>query len=206
MANLTLADLQTEFAARGGARLEASGNVRKNYFLNRAATDIYERKPWPFLETTATGASPLTIADVRQVMSVADSTNDAPLFPLDRRNVVMADPTLNDTGAPTNWYLEDTVLKTWPTTSVSLSVRYLKVPADMSSGSDEPLIPNRYRLLIVDGAMLEAYKDADAFDADGALREDYEQALRRMADTLMGRNYFAPKLLNSTAPLVSRNC
>lgn len=206
MADLTLADLQTEFAARGASRLESSGNTRKNYFLNKAANDIYERQSWPFLETTATGSSPLTISDVRQILSVTDSTNDAPLYPIDRRNVSFADPTIDDTGSPTNWYLEDSVLTTWPTTSVSLSVRYIKVPAEMANAGDEPAMPNRYRLLIVDGAMLEAYKDADAFDADGALRNDYEEGIRRMTATLIGRNLQAPKLLNSTAPWVSRNC
>jgi hypothetical protein len=78
-------------------------------------------------------------------------------------------------------------LKVWPAdTSTSLTVRYLKVPTDLSSGADVPVVPTRYQPLIVDFAVVRALKDRSNFAEAQALRASLEEDLDRMRNALLG--------------------
>jgi hypothetical protein len=74
-------------------------------------------------------------------------------------------PTCRTRGRPTYFYRDSqTSIKVYPAnTSISLSVRYCKAPADLT-GTDTPIVPADYHDLIVDGAVLYAKKDDDTFD------------------------------------------
>ena len=50
-------DLRTELLARGGARLDASGTVRQDAYLNRAMQELAEDEEWPQLLTVTTGTT-----------------------------------------------------------------------------------------------------------------------------------------------------
>jgi hypothetical protein len=159
---LTLAELRTEFFARGFDYLTTT---RANTFLQAAQDEICEMHPWPFLESTAIGTSPLTISDLRQVLSVVDTTNDVELWGIDRREIVTADPSVNDSGPPTQFYLDSDTVIAWPGDAVSLAVRYLKVANELSDDDDEPDTPSRYDEILIDGAVIRAYKDSDNMEA-----------------------------------------
>lgn len=77
-----------------------------------------------------------------------------------------------------------TVISTYPTTSVSLSVNYLKVPADLSGSTDVPVIPSRYHLAIVDGAAELAFRARNNLDMAQAMRDAFDQQVLEMGDTL----------------------
>lgn len=177
---MNFSDLQTEVFGRGYEYLNDGGTglARVQRWINQAYKRISREEEWPWTYADASGAPPLTISDLRSVLSVTDSTNDNPLQRVDRRDLVEMYPDLPDTGTPEYFYRDSqTSIKVYPAnTSISLSVRYCKAPADLT-GTDTPLVPADYHDLIVDGAVLYAKKDDDTFDQ---LLQTFEQGLQQM--------------------------
>ena len=58
---MNLGTARTELQARG---FDYLSTARCNTFLNRALYILNEQESWPFLETTVSGAAPLTISDL----------------------------------------------------------------------------------------------------------------------------------------------
>lgn len=196
----TFAELQTEFYARGYDYLaqDQAGQTRAKRWLNEAYLELCELADWPFLEGDITGAAPLTITDLRQVLSVTDATNKAQLWGADRRTLLDNYSDLTLTGTPTQFYLEGSILKVYPaSTTVTLSVRYLGIPVALSGATDKPVVPNQYQYLIIDGAVLRAMKDSDNFSGAKALQEHYDMGVGRMAQTYLARNLHNPDYIVS---------
>jgi hypothetical protein len=193
---LTFATAKTELLARGFDDLDTT---RQSYFINRGYQMVCNKYPWPFLEATTTGTSPLTISDLRQILYVIDTTNDQELIGIDQREIRGVDPDITSTGTPTHYYLTGTTtLTVWPpNTSVSLSVRYYKVPAALT-GTDALLVPERYEYLVIDAAVILAYRDSDNFDAAGALKAEWEYEVGEMAKDLLSRNFGNADLVEIT--------
>ena len=178
---MQLSDLRTEFVARGEDFLDSTGTTRQDLFINTAYQRICEAFDWPWLYADATGASPLTIADMRTVLSVVDTTNNVKLTRFDRRDILDIDPAFTNNGNPTYWYRDsDTKIVSYPTAAVTLAVRYLKIPPTLSSPTDTPLVPTRWHGLIVDGAMVEAFKDSEDYNELQQLESVFEQRLSQM--------------------------
>lgn len=149
---------RAELQARGYSRFLAA---RLNQWL-QDAKEQFEDYPfdWPWLKATATGAAPLTIADLRRVRTVVDTSNRNPLRKTtDAEIIEFVDDSLATTGAPYSWYLtSDTVLAVYPAQAASLSVPYLKFSPALSSDSDTPLIPARYHGQWIDLAEARALR------------------------------------------------
>jgi len=185
-----LAALRQEVFDRG---FDYVSPTRVAYWLNRVYHRACEREPWPFLQATTTGVSPLAISDVRSVLSVVDTTSGSPVVWRDQRTILEEDPNLESTGTPDYWYLASGSLTVYPVnTTDTISVVYTKVPSDLSSDSDIPLIPTRYHYLLVDGACAHAYEDSDNFEAAANAWNSYFQAIEEMANTLMVEGYDNP--------------
>ena len=191
---MNLTALQTELQARGFD--DVTDTTRLNYWINLAyQVDICEAEDWPFLATTATGTAPLTISDLRTVLSVIDSTNAVKLRPMDPSNITDDwDTRLTTTGSPWLYYVTGTtVVSVYPAnTTSSLSVRYIKVPAALSAGSDTPVIPDRFHYLIVDAAVRRAYRNKDNFEAAQFLDPIVEEGLQKMRDAYLTQQHDAP--------------
>lgn len=184
---VTLSGLRTELLARGFDYLSTS---RANGFVNDGLTALYEWEAtaWPFLETTVSGSAPLTVSDLREVLYVVDTTNTNRLREADSRDIVDEDVTLAQSGTPDRYWLDGlTTVKVWPVSSVSLSVRYLKVPALLSSDGDTALVPDRYQRVAVDLAVVEALKDASNTAEAQLVFQAAVQRLNVMRDSLMSR-------------------
>jgi hypothetical protein len=126
---------------------------------------------------------------------VVDTTADRELVGLDRRAVRDLDNKLDDVGTPEFWWLaSDTSLRVWPlNTTDTLSVDYVKVSPELSGDSDTPLIPVRYHPVWVDFAVVEAYKDADAYDKASALMDHLVRFdVPRMVESYGARNLQNP--------------
>lgn len=178
---MTFQQLLTEFYARGFDYLNDSGagETRAKQWINQSYQEICGLDDWPFLEATATGASPLTIADMRTILSLTDTTTRTNLGFIDRRTLNEAYPDQSAAGNALYAYLSDgTTINTYPGNTDALSVRYIKVPANLVNGTDTPLIPARYRYAIVDFACGRAYIDSD--------NPEMAQVVRADADTLIG--------------------
>jgi hypothetical protein len=150
---MDLTAAQTELKARGGDYLSTA---RLTTFLNDAKNELEDFFVWPWLETTTTGTAPLTISDLKHVLYVVDTTNQAELTGASAQYIVEdLDETITTTGTPDVWWLDGTTtLKVYPAnTSASLSVRYVKFSPELSAGADTPLIPVRNHNLWIDLAL-----------------------------------------------------
>jgi len=146
-----LSAARTQLEKLGAGRLSGDTTM-EDYYLNQAKNWIEDKDDWPWLETTTTGSSPLTISDLRKIIYVADTTNDCLLKEADLIDIARRDPGINDVGDPTRFYLDGlTSVKVWPVRTVNLSVRYLKYSPELTA-SDTPLIPARYHMLWCDVA------------------------------------------------------
>lgn len=143
----SLSQAQTQLYNFGAGALQADTGSA-TYYLNQAKNWIEDKDNWPWLETTTSGSSPLTISDLRNIIYVADSTNDNLLRASTASDIATNDPTINDTGRPSFYYLDGlTTVRVWPVSTVSLSVRYIKYSPELSLSGDTPLIPVRYHAL-----------------------------------------------------------
>lgn len=186
-AEVNLTQAQAELGERGFSYLSAG---RQLIMLNRALNDFEDFYPWPWLYKTATGAAPLTVTDLKYVLSVIDSTgNEITGTDLNEINDTGG---VAVTGTPSSWYIDDTsgspVLRGWPTGSATLTVQYVAEITELANGGDIPNIPVRYHPLWIDLAVIRAYQDSDNFAAANALRQDTEQALLRLVERYETRN------------------
>ncbi len=176
--------LRTELAARG---FDYLSDTRQGYFVNRSYQEMAGAADYPWLESTATGVAPLSITDLRTIESVVDSTTTTRLSPLDRRNIMATDTDLTTVGTPSFYYLTtgSTVAVYPANTTDTLSVRYWKVPTDLTADSDEPGFPARFHQLIVDGATYFAYLDSDNFEAAGSTYDFWLRGRKDMDEQLL---------------------
>jgi hypothetical protein len=199
---MNLGELRVELGARGYDYLlqDQAGINRANRWINEGYTrDICDRQPWPFLEMTATGAAPLSVDDVRDVLSVVDFTNGSVLTATDRRDLTAIDPKNTGTGTPWSYVLDglDT-FSTYPTSTTSLSVRYIGTPPLLANDADEPLVPVRFQNLIVDAAVIRALRDSDNWDAAAAAKQAFKEDLAEMEDAYFSRS-FDPQFVLQTS-------
>lgn len=177
--------LQTDFFSRGFEYLNDAGTglAKAKRLLNQAMHELNGEEPWPFLEATATGSAPLTIADASgQFESVWDSTNNQMLQRIARVELQQRyGDNLDDTGTPSWWYRTNVgVVNVYPVQAVSLSVRYFKVGTDLSSGGDLPLMPDRFRVAISALAAAQEHRtNGEARTAAG-----HQQEAQRIVDKM----------------------
>lgn len=146
------ADMQIEVLERLG-RDDARMAARVRRWLNDAARDVDQADRWEYLLATTTGAAPLTIADLDRVESVADVANDIALASVDRDELVTMFADLTTTGLATCWYRSaPTTISVYPVSTISLTVRYFKFAPDMAAATDAPLMPDRFRQIVVERA------------------------------------------------------
>lgn len=187
---MQLSDLRQEVQSRGFDYLPAS---RINTWLNWAYHDVCHRQAWPFLETTTSGVAPITISDFGHALSVVDTTGNGPLSWEDVRTLREQDPTLTGTGSPMVWYMDGSALTVYPaSTTNTISVRYLKVPTDLSADSDTPLIPSRFHYILVEGALVKAYKDDDETASAQDAATEFEAGIMKMTNELLVPNFDTP--------------
>lgn len=185
--------LQTELYARGFNYLNdaGAGTTRAKRWINEAMHEINDQEDWLFLQTTSTGTAPLTISDLDTVLSVYDSTQQRSLGRESAGDLVDRFGDLTTTGTPLFYYVTSNTLNVYPAnTTDSLSVRYFKVQTDLSSGSDVPLMPDRYRQAIVEFAAAKAYIDSDNPDMAMVCRQVGQAIVDRMKQSQVDPQQF----------------
>jgi hypothetical protein len=183
-----------ELKARG---FDYVSDARATIMLNAAKNALEDEFDWSWLETTtATGAAPLTITDLKHVLYVLDTTNGAELSGTDSRGIADLDSNVSTAGTPSSWWLDGSTLRVYPTSATAqLSVRYVRCSPDLSAGSDTPLVPSRLHPVWIDYAVVEAYKDDDRFnEAQALLGFVRANRLPQMLDMYGDRNHQNPDL------------
>lgn len=183
---MNLAELVAEYKGRGfdyHTTAKAEGYINDAYLV-----DICEEEDWPFLEALhAEEAAPLSIANLRTVEQVIDTTQALKLKPLDPRHITDDyDTDLSTVGSPEFYYLTNgPTLNVYPTSTTSLiSVKYWKAPEPLT-GIETPLLPTRFHSLIVDGAVARAYEDSDDYELAENAEAKFQRRLQRMREALL---------------------
>lgn len=186
---MNFTELREELFARGTSYLseDAASTARADRWLNQAYREICNLHVWPFLVTEVTGtagAGQVSIPDLRKLLLVADSSvGTTPGFILQRssyEDLAQDGEDLSQTGSPALYWMQGTIVRAWPVGG-TIYVRYAK-RVDEISGTQTPLFDEEYHDLIVDRAMIKAYKDSDNFEAAAALRQEFDAGMTAMAE------------------------
>lgn len=166
------------------------GADRLKRWLNEAYHEVNEAEDWPYLETIASGASPVTTTDLRKLLSVTDTTN-ASILPVVARRWLMrvfASITTVATPAEYAWYDNTTTqIKTYPVPAAppTVSVQYVKIPVDLAATTDTPVLPTRYHDLIVSGAIRRAYEARGDYQSAQAIDTEVQKGIAQMRTALL---------------------
>lgn len=179
--------LKQELSDRG---YEDLSDARLGNFINQGRAELDNMYLWPYrVTTTTTGAPPVVLTDLGVIEDVVDTTNN--MFPLayrDRRTLQDAFTDLTQTGQPLYFWIDNGTVRTYPVGG-SVVIRYYKRAPMLSTGSDTPLAPADYHMVIVDMAVRWAQKDGDAPDT---LDGDITRQIGVMMEDLLGQQNQGP--------------
>lgn len=184
---LALSDLQTFFFARGFDFMNDGGVgvTRATRFINDAMHLMDDAEPWAYLQATTTGTTPVTVSDLGRVESVVDVANLNPLSYMSREEVTDYFADIAGTGVYPRWYFVTggNTVNAFPVNAgVTLTVRYTKVAPDLVSGSDVPLMPDRFRMGIVDYAAMLAFRESNVPDEAQVAQQAGDAVVERMRE------------------------
>jgi hypothetical protein len=181
----TFADMQIEVLERVGHE-DGRTAVRARRWLNDAMHEVDSDGRWEYLLASTTGAAPLTIADLDRVESVADATADYALTQVDRDALVDAFADLTITGTAQYWYRSaPTTIAVYPVSTLTLTVKYFKFGPDMAAGTDAPLMPDRFRQVIVERACATGLRAMGDLNGAQACMQEYDRVLQVMRESLL---------------------
>ena len=193
-------EMLTEFYARGFDYLHdnGAGTTRAKRWINQAYMDIVEADDWPWAQSSTTGVAPITISDLGTVESATNDTAGAPLVFIDRRSLLDSYTDLTVVGSATYAYLTNgTTVNSYPVSTDSLTVRYWKIPVELSSLTDSPLFPARYHYAIIDYACGRAYMDSDNPEMAQAARADGNALVQMMRERLLYQQHQDTDMIKS---------
>ena len=84
---------------------------------------------------------------------------------------------------------EEFILYPFPDKAYELTFEYFTVPADLVNVTDVPRIPERFRHVIVDGAMYYAYMFRDNLESATIAQRKFDEGIKDMR-TLLTNEYF----------------
>jgi len=86
-----------------------------------------------------------------------------------------------------------------PNNAYTIFYEYYRVPVDLSSYSDVPSIPERFRHVIIDGAMAYAYLFRSNEQSAVMSKNKFEEGIKRMRSMLVNRySYVRSGMINTT--------
>lgn len=191
----TLTQLTQEVVGRGYS-YESSADIESA--IQRHYQRLEARYPWPWREATKEGVAPLEIKDLRDVLSVASTTQERPIYGQTRQWLAERYSNLEEVGEPLWWWLDNVTLRVFPTsTSANIAVRYAKKPAALTASS-EPAMPSEWQYLIVDSVVVDLLKSNDEYDVARELKESIQTDLGEMMAAELQRDLQSPRLMIRT--------
>lgn len=188
----TLLQLRTELYARGYDYLSPA---RANWFINAAYSELAATHPWYWLEATTTQAAPVNLSDVGRIVSVNDSADNRHLAYVDRSQLVGDGLDLTTAGTASSWYWDGNTVNVYPTTGNTVTIHYIKAPSLLVSDSDTIDLPEQYRDVVIDGAVIRALKDSDNYAEVAALRQEWD---RQVQTLYMMQRQYEPRFIQVT--------
>lgn len=178
-------------------------------FLNYCYQDVNTREAWPYLEKLATGTFVAStsqqfssITDIKQVLSLIDTTLDYAIEPM-RSDILFKEyPTLLGTnGNPLFYYMPQvnpTAPNGWQVNLVpspaadTYQLRYLYIPPVLIATTDTFVLPERFHRLLVLGTLKQCYRLEDDKDYALDVEREYELGIQNMREDLWARQYDRP--------------
>lgn len=212
MSVTTLNDIISEIQDHG---FQDISQTRLTSFINDVYRDVNSRAPWPYLEATSSSSVsgfPNTTAafvydttsgavtaptDIGKVLKLTDNINGIRLEPrrLDDYTQLNADQ-LQYPGVPNQYYFVGQpptgtmYIYPVPTANTfSYTLRYLRVPPDLSSLTDAPIIPARHIWCIIYGALARCYFLEDDSSNWQLAAAQYENRIANMREDLFMQQY-----------------
>lgn len=172
-------------------------------FLNDTYWDVCTREPWPFLEATASATVDATglvtsPTDISKVLSISDTVVGTKLQPQRLDDFTQTNATqLTLTGNPDRYYFIGDQLYVYPlSTSNSLTLRYIRIPAALTSTPDAtPILPLRHHRVIVLGSLVKCYMMEDDPENAALNISAYEQKIAQMRSDLWFHQYDRPQVI-----------
>lgn len=143
--------------------------------------------------TTEVGESALELpSNFSRIYEIRDTSTGIQLVPMDLDEV----DTLPSTRGRPNIYTSDgTHLLVYPTPdgAYTLSLRYWRLPSDMSADTDLPEIPVQYHALLVSYAMWKAYLRENDYTAANVWATEWQGALLKMRGEVQSDMFDGPR-------------
>lgn len=167
-------------------------------YLNDAYRAVIAASPfWPFLEVVSCAALVVSAGtrgialptDVTRVTAVRNATDNIPMVPLSGTTEhIRIDPEQSTTGVPEFYRIYAGRIEVWPipNSDTTLHVEYPAPPAMLSGASDEPVFPEQYHNLLVEGALYRAYVDDGNLEQASVHEAQYAGILGAMLFDLLG--------------------
>lgn len=185
------------------SKSDSTTRNRVSNWINMGYHDFVLREIWPFRETTGTLN---TVADTQEydlvtnfsdideqnIISVAiqgDSYSKLTYWPYNQLRYDQPDFDQEGSGLPTRYYLKSGKIGFWPLPGsvYAVAIDYFAVPTELSSDSDEPIIPVSYREALVQYALsLEHDFNTDPDLAQKAMNR-YEQIVSLARQNLLSQ-------------------
>jgi hypothetical protein len=181
--------LQQDFFDSGFAYLNDAGNglARAQRWINQAYLEIAGLENWTWLETDLVTTAPVSILDLSEVITVWDTTNSVPLEQSDYRSLLDSYGEVTTTGLPVYWYQSGSTVSVYPVSTTSLTIRYVKTPAELSTSGSTPVVPAEFHDVIVLGAVRRGLlDDQDAGDYQ-LVRSEWDQRIQMMREKYLPR-------------------
>lgn len=198
----TYLDIQNRVLDLIGKSDATTRNRIKNW-INMGYHNFVLRELWPFRETTGS----LSLVADTQEYSLSSNFSD-----IDQQNILAVslqgasarqltywpysqlrytEPDFDQEGSslPTRYYLKSGNIGFWPTPNdaYSVSIDYYKIATELSSDSDEPIIPIAYRQYLVQFALSKEHDyNSDPDLAQKAMNE-YEQGVTLARQNLLSQ-------------------
>ncbi len=202
----TVTQLLTDFQDHGFTDIDQSHFLT---YLNHSYMMFCSREPWNFLEKVTTGTFALTAAqfaantDIKQVLSLVNTTTGYELSP-ERPDTVYKKYSayLTQTGNPFLYYSPQVNAAApmgrqfhvypIPTSGVSYQLRYIYIPALLTTGTDIPVVPERFHRILVFGALWQAYRLEDDPQSGDEYETMFEEGIQQARDDLWDQQYDRP--------------
>jgi len=191
--------------------------------VNSALRDVYDAgQDWPFNHVIADDT--LSVGISRYGFPSDASTIDFDTFRI-KANATLGNNTVKLTIMQYEEYLEKAVDQEYSTDTSKLTIpknvvyapslewlvvpapdkayevvyEYYRVPVDLLNSTDVPAVPERFRHVIIDGAMYHAYMFRSNEQAANLAKGKFEEGIKRMRSMLINRvSYVRSTAINQT--------
>lgn len=170
-----------------------------NSYLNEAYHDVQGASPWwPWFEnqyaelTVSSGARGVGLGtDIWRVDSVWNKTDHYAMLPIFGRSAHLyafipegADP--EEVGRPTHYRIRNDAILVYPVPDADTVLRIEgRAPVAALTAGEEPVFPEQYHPILIDGALSRAYAD-DGNQVLAAWHDTkFQEKLERMKDDLL---------------------